>query len=148
MLSLLLADEFIIYVATRECHWNFTGLGFDSPPELFEEQYQQLADWTELLSEHTRKINARTAGSWTELIKAARLTTKSGAGLSPGQMIKGLIDLHEAMIGQLQRDKDACRQVWHDAVSANFLTVLLLKHAKAARQLQAVLANQPGGSPA
>ncbi|MDI1337950.1 MAG: ferritin-like domain-containing protein [Lacunisphaera sp.] len=144
MLNLLLADEFIIYVATRECHWNFTGMEFDSPPELFEEQYRQLEEWTELLAERARQMNTWAEGGWSELIKTARLSPRSGTNLSAGEMIDGVIELHEAMLGQLRRDAGTCLQVWRDTGTADFLTVLLLKHGKAARQLRVVRENLQG----
>jgi starvation-inducible DNA-binding protein len=67
--NLLLADEFVICVATRDFHWNVTGPDFSSLHQLFEEQSKQLEDWIDQLAERARAIGAWTRGGWPELRK-------------------------------------------------------------------------------
>ncbi len=43
ILNLLLADEFVLYVTTRDYHWNVTGPAFLSLHQQFQAQYEQIA---------------------------------------------------------------------------------------------------------
>ncbi|MCB0572944.1 MAG: DNA starvation/stationary phase protection protein, partial [Saprospiraceae bacterium] len=42
LLNMLLADEFLLYVKTRNAHWNITGPHFSELHRFFEEQYEAL----------------------------------------------------------------------------------------------------------
>ena len=72
-LNLLLADEFVVYAATRECHWNLTDAEFARRSTLFEQQYRQLEDWTRQLAVRSCQIGGWSNGGWSELIKDSRL---------------------------------------------------------------------------
>ena len=42
ILNTLLADEFLLYVKTRNYHWNVTGPQFHDLHKFFEAQYEKL----------------------------------------------------------------------------------------------------------
>ena len=42
ILSLFLADEIVLYVKTRNAHWNVEGPDFHEKHKFFESQYEQL----------------------------------------------------------------------------------------------------------
>ena len=44
MLSLVLADEHVLYIKLRNYHWNVTGMFFQALHGLFEDQYDDIAE--------------------------------------------------------------------------------------------------------
>ncbi len=137
MLNLLLADEYVLYVTTRDYHWNVTGPEFLSLHLLFETQFGQFADWIDDVAERARAIGIGARGSWADLTKAARVSADAGIGLSREHMLGGLLGLHEQLIVRLRADSDACTVRFKDAGTADFLTGLMERHEKAAWMLRA-----------
>ena len=107
LLNSLLADEFVLYVKTRNYHWNVTGPHFHDLHKLFEAQYEELDDIVDEVAERVRSLGGVSSGSMTEFVKQARLKEKPGQ-LSPSQtMIRDLLEDHEADIKTLRQDLDA-----------------------------------------
>jgi starvation-inducible DNA-binding protein len=44
VLNVFLADEFLLYLKTRNAHWNVEGSDFHAMHKFFEAQYEQLDD--------------------------------------------------------------------------------------------------------
>jgi len=139
VLNLLLADEFVLYVTTRDYHWNVTGPEFRSLHLQFEQEYEQLAGWIDDIAERARAIGAVARGNWAELTAAARTSADPGAGLAAEHMLRELLALHEDLIVQLRTDSECCLIKHKDAGTADFLTGLMEKHEKAAWMLRAQL---------
>jgi starvation-inducible DNA-binding protein len=139
ILSLLLADEYVLYATTRDYHWNVTGPEFRSLHLQFEEQYGQIAQWLDDIAERSRAIGSGARGNWADLTKAARCSADPGIGLPAEHMLAELLALHEEMIVQLRTDAEACLTRYHDAGTADFLTGLMARHEKAAWMLRAQL---------
>ena len=51
-LNKLLADEHVLYIQTRNAHWNVEGPDFLTKHKLFEEQYQQIEAIIDDVAEH------------------------------------------------------------------------------------------------
>jgi starvation-inducible DNA-binding protein len=136
MLNLILADEFVLYAATRDYHWNVTGPDFRSLHLEFEAQYEQLATWADDVAERARSIGVGANGNLGELAKAARSSADPGIGLSGEHMLSELLSLHEEMIVQLRTDSEACIERYGDAGTADFLTGLMERHEKVAWMLR------------
>jgi starvation-inducible DNA-binding protein len=139
MLNLLLADEWVLYVTTRDYHWNVTGPEFRSLHLEFEQQYGQLANWIDEIAERARSIGVGARGNWADLSKAARSSADPGIGLSGDHMLSELLSLHEEMIVQLRADSDACIKRFEDSGTADFLTGLMERHEKTAWMLRSQL---------
>jgi len=139
MLNLLLADEYVLYVTTRDYHWNVTGPEFPSLHKQFEGQYEQIAQWIDDVAERARAIGAGARGNLADLVKAARLSADPGIDLPAEHMLSELLALHEELIVQLRADSEACLERFKDAGTADFLTGLMEKHEKAAWMLRAQL---------
>lgn len=139
LLNLLLADETVLYVTTRDYHWNVTGPEFLSLHQQFEEQYRQIADWIDEVAERARAIGVGARGNWADLVKAARLSADPGTGLPAARMLAELLALHEDLIVQLRTDSETCATRFKDAGTADFLTGLMERHEKAAWMLRAQL---------
>lgn len=139
LLNLLLADEYVLYVTTRDYHWNVTGPEFRSLHRQFEEQYGQIAQWIDDVAERARAIGTGARGNWADLTQAARSSAEPGIGLSAELMLSGLLALHEDLIVQLRTDSATCTDRFQDAGTADFLTGLMEQHEKAAWMLRAQL---------
>lgn len=139
MLNLLLADEYVLYAATRDYHWNVTGPEFYSLHKQFEDQYGQIAGWIDEVAERTRAIGVGARGNWADLTQATRTSADPGIGLPAENMLGELLALHEDLIVQLRADSAACADRFKDAGTADFLTQLMAKHEKAAWILRAQL---------
>ena len=139
MLNLLLADEWVLYVTTRDYHWNVTGPEFRGLHLEFEQQYGQLANWIDEIAERARSIGVGARGNWADLSKAARSSADPGIGLSGDHMLSELLSLHEEMIVQLRADSDACIKRFEDSGTADFLTGLMERHEKTAWMLRSQL---------
>jgi starvation-inducible DNA-binding protein len=139
MLNLVLADEYVIYAATRDYHWNITGPNFPGLHRQFAEQSEQVAGWIDEVAERARSIGAGARGNWADLTSAARTSADPGYGLSPSRMLRGLLGLHESMILQLRADSGACAGRLKEAGTADFLTGLMCQHEKVAWMLRVQL---------
>jgi starvation-inducible DNA-binding protein len=142
MLNLLLADEYVLYVTTRDYHWNVTGPDFPSLHKQFEAQYEQIAQWIDDVAERARAIGAGARGNLADLIKAARISADPGIDLPAGQMLSELLALHEELIVQLRADSGDCIGRFKDAGTADFLTGLMERHEKTAWMLRAQLESE------
>ncbi len=56
-LSILMADTYTLYLKTQNYHWHVTGPLFKSLHELFENQYQELAEAVDLVAERIRSLD-------------------------------------------------------------------------------------------
>lgn len=137
LLNLLLADETVLYLTTRDYHWNVTGPCFASLHEQFETQYATIADSIDEIAERARALDVGAQGSWAALAKAARSSAAPGIGLSANAMVSSLLALHEALISQLRADSEICATEHRDTGTADFLTGLMTQHEKTAWMLRA-----------
>src|SRR6476620_2185417 len=55
-LNQLLADEHVLYIKTRNAHWNVEGPDFLNMHRFFEEQYKQLEELIDDIAERIRTI--------------------------------------------------------------------------------------------
>lgn len=139
MLNLLLADEYVLAVTTRDYHWNVTGPEFPGLHRQFDEHYAQLDANIDAVAERARAIGVSARGNWTELAQAARSEADPGTGLCAENMLSELLALHEDLIMQLRTDSAACSDRFKDNGTADFLTGLLTQHEKTAWMLRAQL---------
>ena len=138
LLARLLADEHVLYVKTRNFHWNVTGLHFGSLHALFEKQYDELAETIDEVAERLRSLGGIAPGSMKEFLELARLGEQPGARLAAEKMIAALLSDHEAVIQTLRSDVEAAGKAG-DEGTADFLTGLLEAHEKTAWMLRAHL---------
>lgn len=54
VLNRLLSDEHVLYIKTRNAHWNVEGTDFHAQHKFFEEQYGQLEDIIDDVAERIR----------------------------------------------------------------------------------------------
>ena len=73
ILNNTLADLHVLYVKTRNYHWNVTGIQFRDFHKLLEDQYDQLSEAIDEVAERVRQLGAPAPGSMQEYLKRARL---------------------------------------------------------------------------
>ena len=137
VLNRLLADEFVLYVKTRNFHWNVAGPNFSELHKFFEAQYEALDDTIDAVAERARALDGMAAGSMTDYLKLTRLTEAS-SHLSAPEMLRALLADHEQVIRQLRDDIEVADDV-DDVGTEDFLTGLMEAHEKTAWMLRACL---------
>ncbi|MEG1199281.1 MAG: ferritin-like domain-containing protein, partial [Algoriella sp.] len=60
----LLADEHILYLKTRNAHWNVEGPDFHAAHLFLESQYNELAEIIDEVAERIRQIGHYAVGSY------------------------------------------------------------------------------------
>jgi len=137
ILNLTLADTVLLYLKTRNFHWNVEGPQFTQLHQLFEQQYEQLDEAMDEIAERARALQGRAAGSMAEFSRLARLKETKGQ-LSASAMLEELLADHESIIRQLRKDSSAAGECG-DAGSEDFLVGLLQTHEKMAWMLRSHL---------
>jgi len=139
ILTALLADETLLYIKTRNYHWNVVGPQFNDLHKFFESQYQALEEKIDDIAERIRSLGANATGAMTEYVKTARLKEQLGRPPAAQVMLSALLMDHEAMIRQLRKDAAACDEKFGDAGNNDFLTGLMEDHEKMAWMLRSFL---------
>lgn len=103
-LNTLIADEHLLYVKSRDYHWNVEGLHFVALHELFEQHYVTLALREDLIAEQIRKLEGKAIGTMAAFLDRSRLSEKAGQNLDEQAMIKNLLADHEAIMETLEDD--------------------------------------------
>jgi len=139
ILNTLLADEYVLYTKTRNCHWNVTGPQFNDLHRFFERQYEDLNEVVDEVAERARTLGAPALGTLNEFSDATRLSEQPGVYPDAMTMIGNLLDDHEAIIRTLRTDLETCAQRYHDIGTNDFLTGLMERHEKMAWMLRSFL---------
>jgi starvation-inducible DNA-binding protein len=139
ILQALLADEFVLYVKTRDAHWNVTGPHFNHLHAFFEEQYDGIEEHIDEVAERIRQLGGHAPGSMAEYLKLARLKEGSGKVSAAQDFLAALLSDQEAIIRQLRSDVDTVGNKLGDAGTNDFLTGLMEDHEKMAWMLRASL---------
>lgn len=140
ILNKALSDEHVLYIRTRNYHWNVTGMHFKSLHEFFEEQYKALEAAIDEIAERARSLGFRAIGSMSEFMQHARLPEQNPAEVPDAvQMLRNLLADHESIIKHLRTDIDACDDVFEDVGTGDFLTGMMEAHEKMAWMIRAYL---------
>lgn len=137
-----LADLHVLYIKTRNFHWNVAGPRFAPLHAFFEGQYDKLEEAIDEVAERIRSLGGVAAGSMTAFLRLARLEEHTGAVPKAAEMLGLLLADHEAVIRQLRSDLETANEKYHDAGTSDFLTGLMEDHEKMAWMLRAHL--EPG----
>lgn len=139
VLTGILSDAMVLYTKTRKFHWNVSGNSFVELHELFEEQYTQLEKAIDEIAERINKLGFKTPGTMSEFLKAATLKENPGKYPSQQEMIKELLQDHEAVVIQLRKAIDKSDGEFKDIGTADLLTDLIRAHETMAWKLRRYL---------
>jgi starvation-inducible DNA-binding protein len=139
LLTTLLSDEMTLYIKTRKFHWNVSGESFMELHKLFQAQYTELEETIDLLAERINKLGSKTIGTMKEFVEHARLKESPGKYPSQKEMLKELLNDHEAVAVELRKDIADCAEKNNDAGTADLLTGFLQQHETTAWVLRRYL---------
>lgn len=140
ILNTLLADEHVLYVKTRNYHWNVTGIHFAELHKLFESQYDELAEVIDEVAERARTLGQPADATMKAFLERSRLTEDEIAVTSAREMLQNLLQDHELLVRLIRTDISIVQDNYVDTGTADFLTGLLQQHEKMAWFLRALLA--------
>lgn len=128
LLSIVLADQVVLYTKTRKFHWNVSGESFMELHKLFQDQYTKLEEAIDEVAERIGKLGGKAIGTMKEFLELTHIKETPGKYPSPKEMIKDLLNDHETVIVHLRKNIDDCSEKYKDAGTTDFLTKLLEDH--------------------
>ncbi|MGB3605957.1 MAG: DNA starvation/stationary phase protection protein [Psychroserpens sp.] len=140
ILSKLLADEFVIYTKTLRAHWNLEGHDFHTKHEFFEEHYDAIKGFTDVVAERIRKIGHYAPGTLREFLDLTHLSEKFDGNNTSHDYIEALLNDHDTIIQYIRENISKVEDDHKDAGSADFLTGLMMEHEEMAWMLRATIA--------
>lgn len=138
-LSILLADEFILYVKTRNAHWNVIGSDFYSMHKFFENQYEELDVIIDDVAERMRSLGHITPATLKKFLSLTRLLEKERDNFESQDFILELLDDHQTVIVNLRFLINEFASTHNDLGTSDFATGLMKTHEKMAWMLRAHL---------
>jgi len=139
VLNKLLSDEHVLYIKTRNAHWNVESPDFAAVHKFFESQYIQLEEIIDLVAERIRSIDHYAIGTMQNYLKLTQLNEESRENNDSLSYIKDLNSDHEAVIIELRENINRFANDFHDMGNSDFITGLMQKHEKMAWMLRAHL---------
>ncbi|MBS1974908.1 MAG: DNA starvation/stationary phase protection protein, partial [Bacteroidetes bacterium] len=98
ILSVVLADEYVLYTKTRNAHWNVTGIDFHEKHTFFETQFEQLDEQIDEVAERIRSLGHYAPATLKSFLSLTRLTEQLTNNNSSEGFIKELLNDHESII--------------------------------------------------
>ncbi len=138
ILSSALSDQHVLYIKTRNFHWNLIGGRFPSLHVHFEEMYGELALAIDQTAERIRMVGGIAPGSMEEFIKSASLKETKGALVTGDDAIKALLADYESVIRSLRKEIPKIGYL-DDHGTEDFLVGLIQKHEMTAWMLRSYL---------
>ncbi|MBN8785655.1 MAG: DNA starvation/stationary phase protection protein [Terrimonas sp.] len=136
LLQTCLADLHVLYLKTRNFHWNVEGENFGPLHELFENQYKQLEAIIDEVAERIRNLGFFAVGSLQGFAELATIEEHMEEGTSAKDMLKILATDHESHIRFLREAIDKIDEEYDDVGTSDFLTDNLRAHEKIAWMLR------------
>jgi starvation-inducible DNA-binding protein len=124
LLTLLLADEMLLYVKTRNFHWNVTGDSFMELHKLFQTQYGELEETIDQIAERIGKLGGKAIGTMKEFLAKTRLKEIPSNYPNQKNMLKELANDYEKLIIVSRHDIEKSLSN-KDAGTTDFLTGIL-----------------------
>ncbi len=131
-LAKLLADETVLYMKTRNAHWNVTGDNFHANHIFFEDQYKQLDAIIDSVAERMRKIGHYAPATLKQYLELTHLTEYSERTNDGPGFMKDLLADHESIIAFLRGNVTPFAEQFKDYGSSDFITGLMETHEQLA----------------
>jgi starvation-inducible DNA-binding protein len=139
ILSGFLADEFLLYLKTRNAHWNIEGKDFQEKHKFFEEQYEQLDEIMDGVAERIRMLGHYAPATLKSYLELTHLTEQSIEKNNSSGFIKELLGDHESIIIRIRENINHFAGELNDLGTSDFITGLMETHEKMAWMLRAHL---------
>ncbi len=135
----ILADEFLLYLKTRNAHWNVEGSDFHTMHKFFEEQYEQLDETMDEVAERIRMLGHYPPATMKSYLELTHLTEQSREKNDSAGFIKELLGDHESIIIKLRENINLFAGELNDLGTSDFITGVMETHEKMAWMLRAHL---------
>ncbi|HVA98840.1 MAG TPA: DNA starvation/stationary phase protection protein [Bacteroidia bacterium] len=131
-LAKILADETVLYIKTKNAHWNIEGADFYDKHKFFEAQFTQLDEIIDSVAERIRSIGHYAPATLKSYLSLTHLTETTSEKNDSRGFIKELLADHESIIIILREHIKSFTNDFHDLGSSDFITGLMETHEKAA----------------
>jgi len=127
-LNALLADQFALYLKTKNFHWHVSGPHFRDYHLLLDEQADQIFAATDPIAERVRKIGGTTLRSIGDIGRHQRIGDNDKDFVPPAQMLRELLDDHKACVAAMREAHELCDK--HDDVGTASLLEVFIDEAE------------------
>jgi starvation-inducible DNA-binding protein len=134
-LSVILADTYALYLKTQNYHWHVKGAQFKSLHELFEMQYQELAEAIDTLAERL-VIMGHKAPATFKAFEQLKTIKDGDSNATAKQMVIELAADHTSLVRDLNATMKVVQQN-HDEATISVLAERIASHEKARWMLSA-----------
>jgi starvation-inducible DNA-binding protein len=131
-----LADEFLLYLKTRNAHWNIEGSDFHTMHRFFEAQYEQLDEIMDEVAERIRMLGHYAPATLKSYLEITHLTEQSREKNDSAGFIKELLGDHESIIIRFRENINHFATNLNDLGTSDFITGLMEIHEKMAWMLR------------
>lgn len=134
-LSIIMADTYALYLKTQNYHWHVRGPHFKSLHELFETQYQELAEAVDAVAERMIMMGHKAPATFKEFEQLK--TIKDGdSALNSNQMVSELATDNATLVKDLNKAMLLAQEA-NDEGTVNLLSERVAVHQKAHWMLSA-----------
>jgi starvation-inducible DNA-binding protein len=140
-LSKILADETVLYIKTKNAHWNIEGVDFYDKHKFFETEFGQLDEIIDSVAERIRSIGHYPPATLKSYLSLTHLTEQERSQNDSLGFIKELLADHESIIIILRGHIKSFANEFHDLGTSDFITGLMEAHEKMAWFLRSHLKN-------
>ena len=138
LLNNLLSDETVLYMKTRNYHWNVEGDNFMELHKFYESQYKELEEIIDEVAERIRYLGHYAEGRLKDYLKLTRLAEEDYTSDQKIQL-NNLLSEHESNIINIRKEIDVIGDKYKDAGTADFITGIMKEHEKMAWFLRSYL---------
>ena len=131
-LAKILADETVLYIKSKNAHWNIEGADFYDKHKFFESQFGQLDEMIDSVAERIRSIGHYAPATLKSYLSLTHLTEQSKEKNNSQGFIKELLEDHESIIIVLREHIKSFANDFHDSGTSDFVTGLMENHEKMA----------------
>lgn len=131
-LAKVLADETVLYIKTKNAHWNIEGIDFYEKHKFFETQFELLDDMIDSVAERIRSIGHYAPATLKSYLDLTHLTEETNNKNDSQGFIKELLEDHESIIIVLREHIKSFANDFNDLGSSDFITGLMETHEKMA----------------
>lgn len=140
-LAKILADETVLYIKTKNAHWNIEGADFYDKHKFFETQFGQIDELIDSVAERIRTIGHYAPATLKSYLNLTHLTEQASEKNDSQGFIKELLEDHESIIMVLREHIKSFTNDFHDLGTSDFITGLMETHEKMAWFLRSHLKN-------
>ncbi len=116
----LVADAYVLYLKTKNFHWQVSGPNFRDFHEMLDEQSEQILESIDPLAERVRKIGQPTLHSLSQILALASLRENESEFVSPYDMLVELMNDNIAIARSMREAHGVCDD-WDDVATASLL---------------------------